>query len=161
VPCERCGTFTQAPVKVGARELCDACASLLRNETRLYPYVYTNVVGILLNPSVAAILSALNWKRLGDRERTRNALILGVFAIAWTIVSMAFDIPYSIIFFVGVAATRIATLGLKEPLEAHWQAGGSRANRLWPVLITLGIFAVMFAGILGYFVVTGIPDEEF
>lgn len=161
VPCDRCGTFTQFPVKVGARNVCDACATLLRRETSLYPYVYTNVVGILLNPSVAAFLAALNWKRLGEREQMRNALVLGMCAVAWTIASMTLDIPYSIVFFVGIAATRLATLGLKEPLEAHWQAGGARANRFWPVFITLGIFAVMFAGILGYFVVTGVPDEEF
>lgn len=161
VPCERCGTFTEETVKVGARKVCAPCSALLRKELRLYPYVYMNVVGSLLNFTIAAVLSAINWKRLGEPERMLKALIIGGFGVAWTVAVMVFDISTIVTLALGIALTRVATQGLKEPCEEHWKAGGARANRLWPLLITFGLFAAVLGVVVAVAYAADIPDEAF
>lgn len=74
--CARCGVFL--PPESSSQE-CAACRERREAETRakaLYPPGYIIVLGILFNLAIAGVLSALNWRSLGDRERARNAWII-------------------------------------------------------------------------------------
>lgn len=140
VPCERCGTFLPgSPLRARASRVCAPCASLLRKQLPLYPYVYLNVVGMLLHFALAAVLSAINWRRLGDRERMWNASIVAVFGVLWLLAGLALGIRGGFLVLANIVGARVATQGLREPCEKHWRAGGTKANRLWPVLIAIGV----------------------
>jgi hypothetical protein len=145
VPCERCGTFVQgAPVKVWTQKVCESCATLLRQEVQLYPYGYILGVGILGNFALAAILCALNWKRLGDTSRMRNAIVMSVIGGAWVAFMLIKDIQGGGCF-VNLIGSVVASQGLKEVWEEHKKAGGARANLVWPVVLGVGgILSVAF-----------------
>jgi hypothetical protein len=147
VPCERCGTFVQGkPEQVGVREVCAACAPLLRQELRLYPTWYVYVLGIGLNFTLAGVLSAINWKRLGDRTRMRNSLIVTALAVACSGLMLAYDNRvFSAL--TNLIGTGVAAQALGPAYEQHRKAGGARANLFWPPLIT-GLLFLLFAVVL-------------
>lgn len=144
VPCDRCGTFVQgAPEQIGPRRVCEACAALLRKEIRLYPTWYIYVWGVLLNFTVAGILSAINWKRLGDRTRMRNSVLVAVFGAAWTALVLFLQFRAGAGLLINIIGTRVATQALSDVYEQHKKAGGVRANMLWPVVIGVGGFVLL------------------
>lgn len=150
VPCERCGTFIQEePRKVDVHLLCETCAPLLRKEIRLYPTWYVFVLGIVVNFTIASALSAINWKRLGDRTRMRNASILAVCGVAWTVLVMGLEFKakggYILTNIINIIGTTVAAQALDGAYKQHKQQGGSRANLLWPPLIAVS--AILAVGI--------------
>jgi hypothetical protein len=145
---------------VGVRLLCETCAPLLRKEIRLYPPWYVYVWGILINFSIAAILSALNWKRLGDRSRMRNASIMAAFGVAWTALVVALEFNAGGGLIINIIGTNVAAQALSSEYEQHKQQGGARANLLWPLASALGVFALLFCAATAYYVLTGQIQEE-
>jgi len=155
VPCERCGTFVQGePERVGVREVCAACASLLRKELRLYPTWYVYVLGIVLNFTLAGVLSAINWKRLGDRIRMRNSLLIAAFGALWTTLVVVFEFRAGGGIIINIIGTRVAAQALESAYDQHKRAGGPRANLLWPILITAGLLALVVVAAAVYYALT-------
>ncbi|HEY0093772.1 MAG TPA: hypothetical protein VGB96_05585 [Archangium sp.] len=146
VPCERCGTFLQGkPRNVGVRRVCETCASLLRKQLRLYPTWYVSALGILINFTLAGALSAINWNRLGDRSRMRNALVITAAGVLWSMLIMArsYEVDDGLTgrmlsLVINLVATQVAAQALKPEYAQHVQQGGARANLLWPLLIGIG-----------------------
>jgi hypothetical protein len=130
-------------VKVWERRVCESCAALLRQETRLYPYEYILALGILGNFAFAAVLSAINWKRMGDKVRMRNAILLAVLGVGWLVFMVAKDVKGGGCV-VNIIGSLVAAQGLKEGWAEHKKAQGARANLLWPLLI--GVFGGLAAG---------------
>ena len=161
MPCERCGTFVQGePERVGVREVCAACASLLRKELRLYPTWYVYVLGILLNFTLAGVLSAINWKRLGDRIRMRNSLLIAAFGVVWTTLVVGFEFRAGGGIIINIIGTRVAAQALESAYDQHKRAGGPRANLLWPVVILAGIVALLMLLAAVFLVLTDqVPAE--
>ncbi|WNG44992.1 hypothetical protein F0U60_13450 [Archangium minus] len=144
VPCDRCGTFVQgAPEQIGPRRVCEACAALLRKEIRLYPTWYIYLWGVLLNFTIAGVLSAINWKRLGDRTRMRNSVLVAVFGVAWTALVLFLQFKMGAGLFINVIGSRVAAQSLQDVYEQHKKAGGARANLLWPLVISVGVFVLL------------------
>ncbi len=144
VPCERCGTFVQGePVQVGVRRVCEACAPLLRKELRLYPTWYVYVLGIVINFTLAGVLSAINWKRLGDRTRMRNSLLIAAFGAIWTTLVVAFEFRPGGGIIINIIGARVAAQALDSAYQQHKRAGGARANLLWPLLVIAGSVALL------------------
>jgi uncharacterized membrane protein YeaQ/YmgE (transglycosylase-associated protein family) len=158
VPCPRCGTFLSGvPVKVWERRVCESCATLLREEARLYPYAYIMALGILGNFGFAAILSAINWKRLGDRSRMRNAIIVAVLAGGWIAFLLAKDVSGGGLF-INIIGSVMAAQGMKEAWEEHRKADGARANLVWPLVIGLGSFLGVVVAVAAGMELSGSAD---
>ncbi|PTL78527.1 hypothetical protein [Vitiosangium sp. GDMCC 1.1324] len=148
VPCERCGTFLLgAPRKIGPRRVCKACARLLRDEIALYPTGYIYVWGILINVTFAGIFAAINWKRLGNRTRMWNAVIVAVCGVVWTLIAINLPNIACAGFIINLIGTRIAAQTLDEEYERHKKEGGARASLLWPVIISLGAMMLLVVAI--------------
>jgi hypothetical protein len=162
LPCERCGTFMPGdPIRVGTRQVCASCAATLRKELRLYPYVYVLVVGTLFNFCLAGILAGLNWKRLGDKPRARNAFIIAALGVVWMGVLIFLDTAMRGAVILNFIGARVAAQGLDEVYKQHKAAGGTRANLIWPVVYTLGVFVALVLGYTAFLIATdGLPPEE-
>jgi hypothetical protein len=161
VPCDRCGTFIQeAPEKIGPRLLCESCAVLLRKELRLYPTWYIYLWGILGNFAFAGIFSAINWKRLGDKTRMRNAIIMAVFGVVLTAAVIALQFRSYGGLIINIFGTRGAVQSLDDVYQRHKAAGGARANLLWPLVITVGAILLMAIGYAVYLDATGQLEDE-
>jgi hypothetical protein len=161
VPCDRCGTFIQgAPEKLGPRQVCGSCAALLRKELRLYPTWYIYTFGILLNFTFAGICSAINWKRLGDRTRMRNSAIMAAVGIAWTTAVIVLEFNSFGGMFINIIGTRVAAQSLDDVYKQHKEAGGARANLIWPLVITVGVFVLLVGAYAVYLGLTGQLTEE-
>lgn len=161
MPCERCGSFIQGePEQVGVREVCAACAPLLRKELRLYPTWYVYVLGIVLNFTLAGVLSAINWKRLGDRVRMRNSLLIAAFGVVWTTLVVVFEFRAGGGIIINIIGTRVAAQALESAYDQHKRAGGPRANLLWPVVILAGVAALLVVVAAVFLVLTDqVPAE--
>ncbi|HEX8824557.1 MAG TPA: hypothetical protein VF794_31840 [Archangium sp.] len=156
VPCERCGTFIQGePQQIGVRQVCESCAPLLRKELRLYPTWYVYVLGIVLNFTLAGILSAINWKRLGDKTRMRNSLIITAFGVAWSTLVVVFEFKAGGGIITNIIGTRVAAQALAGVYDEHKKAGGARANLLWPLVSLVGAFALLVVVAVVYLGLTG------
>lgn len=162
LPCERCGTFIQgAPQLIGERQLCESCAPLLRKELRLYPTWYVYTWGILINCTIAGVLAAINWKRLGDKARMRNALIVAAVGFVWSTFVVIMDFQArSMLSIVHVVATAVAAQALDQAYKSHKRQGGARANLLWPVGVVLGILVPVALAYSGYLLLTDQLPEE-
>lgn len=161
MPCDRCGTFIPGtPEKIGPRLLCESCAELVRKELRLYPTWYIYLWGILGNFTFAGIFSAINWKRLGDKDRMRNAILLAVTGLVLTTVVVLLELRSYGGLIINVIGTRVAVQTLDEVYKRHKEGGGARANLLWPLVITVGGFVLMAIAYAVYLDATGQLDEE-
>ncbi len=162
LPCERCGTFVPGdPIRVGTRQVCEACASHLRKELRLYPYLYVLLVGSFFNFALAGILAGINWKRLGDKTRARNAFIIAALGGAWMVMMIALDTSMRGGLILNFIGARVAVQAMEQPYKKHREAGGGRANLIWPVVATLGVFVALVLVYTGILLVTeGLPPEE-
>jgi hypothetical protein len=161
VPCDRCGTFVQGtPEQLGTYRVCEACVPVLRKEIRLYPTWYVYVWGILLNVTFAGIFSAINWKRLGDKVRMRNAIIVTVLGVVASAALITFASSSRIGFFMNIAGTQVAAQALDAAYKRHKAEGGARANLLWPLVITVGVFVLIAIAFGVYLDATGQLDEE-
>jgi hypothetical protein len=144
VPCDRCGTFIQgAPEKIGPRRVCESCAALIRKELKLYPTWYIYLWGILGNFTFAGIFSAINWKRLGDKTRMRNAIIMTVFGMVLTVAIILLQFRSYGALIINILGTRAAAQTLDAVYEQHKRGGGARANLLWPLAIFLGALVLV------------------
>ena len=104
--CERCGTF--AELWSLTPRLCPACQQRLLAEKPFWTSAYLIGLGAVLNPTGAAVLAALNFKRLGDEKAART----------WTMVALVFGVFYGVL----IAAD------LPIPNQVLWPAGVSRAG---------------------------------
>lgn len=143
IPCDRCGTFIQGePQQVQARQLCKACAVRLRaelEERKLYSYWYLIGVGLLLNPTLTAILAAINWKRLGQPFRMWTSIVVTVITAAWTANWLySGDVPSIPLKLLGaLVVIAVSTQGMKPLYQKHLAVGGGRASGFLPVLIVV------------------------
>lgn len=142
--CERCGGFHgDAAVLLRGKRLCAACGERVLREirsARLWPLGYLWVVGVLLGGAVAAVLAALNWRRLGEAERSRNAWIYAGLGVAGTTAIVALQkAPASLNVLFSIAVTKLAVNGFEVPWRTHKEQGGQVANRVLPILITLAV----------------------
>jgi len=104
------------------------------------------VLTLLLSPLPAGVLHALNYRRLGQRERVRLAfatnlisgLLLSLLAMELSFWGWASSILLAMYFYKS-----------QEPLfQRHRAGGGKKASMIPPTLISLGILAAFFAGFL-------------
>jgi hypothetical protein len=146
-PCERCGTFIQGePFTFGPKEVCESCSILLRQQIRLYSTNYTLVLGLLGNFAMAGVLCAINWKRLGDRTRMRNATIVAVVGVVWVAFGMVYNVPGGVMLGANIIGTMVAMQSMKDAYQQHRREGGADANKLWPVLSLIGV--ILLAGVI-------------
>ncbi|HLL04451.1 MAG TPA: hypothetical protein VK539_27960 [Myxococcaceae bacterium] len=133
---------------------------LLVKDTSLYAYVPLNVVGMLVSFMLAGLMSALNWKRLGNPRRMWISIGVTLLGVGWTypklfrlsalglnmpepetarpLVSFIQSLPFLVDLGVHVVATVVATWGLKTPCQEHVRAGGARSSVLLPLGLYLG-----------------------
>ncbi|MEW6433287.1 MAG: hypothetical protein AB1730_17425 [Myxococcota bacterium] len=154
--CDRCGTFSDERRALGSRSLCPACLAHVATGARYWSSRYVSGLGVLLNPTPAAVLLALNWQRAGDPKRARqmwlNAGILGVCYLA--LLFSGVELPGAVTIGVGIGLGVWLGRTFQEPSERLRAAGAQSANRFLPVLCTLIAFAVVIA-----VMVFTMPDE--
>lgn len=142
-----------APVLLRGKRLCAACGERVLQEirsTRLWPVGYLWIVGVLLNGALAAVLAAINWRRLEDQERSRTAWIYAGLGLAGTIAIVALpSAPTSLSVVISTIVTKLAVAGLDVPWRTHKEQGGKVANRLLPVVITVAAVVAVMAGYVG------------
>ncbi len=146
------------------QRLCAACGERIKQEiqsTRLWPVGYIWGVGVLLNGVTGAILSALNWKRLGDERRAREAwTIAGIGAAAFVAIIAIPKVPGVLGMVVSIAMTRHAVKGLEVPWSTHKAQSGPVANRLLPILATLGGLIVVVGLYVAVLMALGVDVDE-
>jgi len=69
--CARCGSFQDALTAIAERPLCKECLGRLTASATLYSAQSATAVGVLLNPCAAAVMLALNYRRLENRGQAR------------------------------------------------------------------------------------------
>lgn len=132
----------------------------IRN-TRLWPVGYIWGVGVLLNGVTASILCALNWKRLGDDRRAREAwIIAGVGAAAMVGVITIPKVPAFAGLVLSILMTKQVIRGLEVPWRTHKAQSGPVANRLVPILATIGGLVVLVMLYVVTLMALGIEDVE-
>lgn len=154
--CDRCGTFSDERKPLGSRSLCPACLTHVATGARYWSSRYVTGLGVLLNPTPAAVLLALNWQRAGDPKQARqmwvNAGILGVCYLALLFSSV--ELPSGVTIGVGIGLGVWLGRSFQEPSERLRAAGAQSANRFLPILFTLIAFAAVIAAL-----VFTMPDE--
>ncbi|WNG13813.1 hypothetical protein [Cystobacter fuscus] len=105
-------------------------------EIRLYPSWFIILLGFCLNFTFAGILSAINWKRLGERSLMRYASFYAALGAVLTVLySLSdFERPF-LVFVINGCATFLASFDVNVVYARHKKNGGARANLLWPALI--------------------------
>jgi len=161
-PCSRCGTFVNhaEAVVTPSGILCPACVQRNLQTVRLWPWGYVLGVGVLLNVVVAAVLLAINWQRLGEKDKARNLWIVS--AVGTVVVLGLAMLPRG--GGIGCGLNLVATLLMARDYKPVWerlkQQGQARASVVWPIVITvaaavgLGVIAIVGMELMG------IPLEE-
>ncbi len=138
LPCTRCGTFAKARLTLLEKHRwCEGCTALLAKELRLWPYGYLVAVGALLNFVPAAVMLALNWRRLQLPARARGMWIaagLGYLLLAVLIVA---DSAPGIQCGINAVITFIMARSYAPVWKELKGAGFKRANVVLPILLTL------------------------
>lgn len=154
--CDRCGTFSDERRALGSRSLCPACLTHVATGARYWSSGYVTGLGVLLNPTPAAVLLALNWQRAGDVKRARqmwlNAGILGLCYLALLFSSV--ELPGGVTIGVGIGLGVWVGRSFQEPSERLRAAGAQSANRFLPILFTLIAFAALIVALA-----LTMPDE--
>jgi hypothetical protein len=154
--CDRCGTFSDERRALGSRQLCPACLTHVATSARFWSSRYVTGLGVLLNPTAAAVLLALNWQRAGDPKQARqmwlNAGILGLCYLALLLSSV--ELPGGVTIGVGIGLGLWLGRSFHEPSERLRAAGAQSANRFLPILFTLLAF-----GLIVVAMVLMVPDE--
>jgi hypothetical protein len=124
--------------------VCAECVSRSAKDLRLYPHGYVVAIGILANPVVAAILMAINYSRLGDRDRVRQmaitAVVLGVVLAIWLALPTA---PTWLALPIGVAISTWLARPYRETWHRLKAAGAQRANVFLPIVfVVFGVVAL-------------------
>jgi hypothetical protein len=148
--CDRCGTFSEERRALGSRQLCPACLGHLATSARYWWSGYVTGVGVLLNPTAAAVLVALNWHRAGDAARAKQGwLNAGLLALCYAAVLFSrVDLPMGLTLAAGVGLGLSVGRSFRLPSEALRVAGAQSANRVLPVLltfVTMGVLLVALA----------------
>lgn len=156
--CDRCGTFSDERRALGSRQLCPACLAHLATGARFWSSRYVTGLGVLLNPTPAAVLLALNWQRAGDPRQARQMwLNAGVLALCYLALLLSqVEVPGAVTLGVGIALGTWLGRSFHEPSERLRTAGAQSANRFLPILFTLLALGL----VVGAMVLTT-PDEVF
>ncbi len=149
IPCERCGTFSEATSQLAERKLCSPCVSRAASQ-RYWPSGYLSGVGALLNPGLAAILLTLNYRRLGDEKQARSWGIVAACLTAFYVAVMVFSLPIPSGALVGAGIFGGVTIG--KNWEAPWNTlkakGALRANVWLPPLLVVVIALAVGAAVV-------------
>jgi hypothetical protein len=113
-------------------------------EIRLYPSWLIILVGVCLNSTFAGILSAINWKRLGDRALMRYASFYAALGAVLTVLYSFsnFERPF-LVFAINGCATFLASFEVNVVYARHKKNGGASANVVWPALIASISFVLL------------------
>lgn len=148
--CDRCGTFSPDRKPLGSRQLCAACVTHVAQGARFWSSRYITGVGVLLNPTAAAVLLALNYQRLGEAAKARQMWINTVVLLLCYGALLATDveIPSGVLLGVGIGLG----LYLKRTFHESWErlraAGAQSASRVLPVLFTLLVLAAFVTALV-------------
>ena len=172
LPCERCGhSPPTARVAVAGKRVCIACADQLVRDARPAPAIWPTFLIFatgFLSPLAPPVLAAINWARLGDRRRVRDAVglvILGAVCSVGQVISnfsaldaelTSVDVDRQLPFvLVALGVAFFATLPLRRRYTEHRLQGGRRAS-VWPaLLIGFGLQLAIGFPVLGYMLATG------
>jgi hypothetical protein len=141
--CARCGAFASELTAVVDRVLCRDCVGRLTGQT-LYSGPAVTAVGVLLNPTPAAVMLALNHHRLGDPKARGWAIVAAVLAVVY-LVLIQVDLPNSVFLGAGMAGGFAISQAWNKRWPALETAGFKRRNPWWVVLATLGVLAGLIA----------------
>ncbi|MBK7865266.1 MAG: hypothetical protein IPJ65_43035 [Archangiaceae bacterium] len=154
--CSRCGSFSSELTLICERELCPACIERLAGAT-LYSAPAVRTVAVLLNPVPAAVMMALNYRRL-ESPRARGWLLGAVALGIGYGVLMQLPLPNFAFLAVGVSTGLAMT---QRWAAVDWpvleKAGFKRRSPWWVVLATLGAMLVL---VLIYSAVAAVLDPE-
>lgn len=149
--CDRCGSFyTEQAVAFGKQALCAACGDLLKAKllsTRVWSSRYVWGVGILLNGATAAVLVALNWRRLGNAHRERTSWIHAGIASAALMAVILSPVPQAVGWLTSIFITWFVTRSYGEEWQEHAKLQGPTANRLLPIVFTVAVLAVVLVAL--------------
>lgn len=154
--CSRCGAFSDSVERVLTSSLCPGCAARQRERQqgiKLYPSGYLWAIGILVNGTVAAVLSALNWSRVGQPKRAQTAWILAGVCLAVSVVVISAGSGMFVVTVASLVTLRTVLDGWKPLYEEHRRIGGRRASLVLPVVVLMG---VLVAGSVAFALV--MPD---
>ena len=168
LPCERCGhSPPTARVAVGGKRVCILCADQLARDARPAPAIWPTLLvfaTFLLSPLAPPVLAAINWARLGDRRRVRDALglvVLGAICAVGQLVTevtstnpndLDQQLPFVVVT-VGLAV--FATMPLRRRYMEHVAQGGKRAGVGLALIITIGMNICVSVPVVGYLLASG------
>jgi hypothetical protein len=177
--CQRCGAMDGGRANVGGLGVCLACAAYLgqfggaippaalqpprpgaplawarpdsvAQGKKLYPVLYLWVMGVLTRTGlVVGILAAINWARLGRRDRAVASVAIGVgtylMQLGGTLALLSAHVhPEAFELGLSLGATFLLTRELGPATASHWRGGGRRANLLTPVVILMSLVFALF-----------------
>ena len=152
--CARCGTFAQLEL-ISGQPLCKPCVERLAATTALYSSRAVRAIAILMNPTAAVAMLAINFGKLGDKARARSwtvgAVVLGVAYL----VLMQLDLPNGIYLGVNVALGLTLGRGWQPEADALHGLGFQKRNPWWVVLITFAALVAYVALYVGYLLMSG------
>jgi len=168
LPCERCGFApATARVEVEGKRVCLTCAAHLTRAAQpapaLWPTFLVFATGFL-SPVAPPVLAAINWSRLGERRRMREALglaLVGALCDVGRVVSMLSgtdpdkQLPFIA---VGLLIAFFATIPLRQTYLAHRQRGGKAARLLPALLVALGLSCAISGAVTLTMLATGKAD---
>lgn len=138
VACQRCGTFVP-DLGLSERLVCEPCFERLAKAGRYWSANYLKGVGVLLNPTVAMVLLALNLARLGEKRAARQWAV-GAAAVAGVYVMFmlsSLKVGNSLVLGAGVTGG----LAVGRQWEEQWKQlaamGAGRANGWLPPVVTV------------------------
>ena len=141
--CERCGAFSDALSPFAGRRLCAACVRREAEGLKLYSFQAMALCGLLINPTVAIAMRAVNARRL--HAPNANGWLAG--AIACGVVfagymALPLEVPPVVGLGAGAVLTALVTRGGREEWKQLQARGVKKANPWWPVLIAVMTIAV-------------------
>jgi hypothetical protein len=168
LPCERCGFAPPtARVAVGGKRVCLACAEHLTRASLPAPALWPTLVVFatgFLSPLAPPVLAAVNWARLGERRRMREALGLalvgGICDVGRVVAMLQGTAPERQLPFiaVGLLIAFFATIPLRPRYLAHRERGGKNAGFLPALLIAVGLSFAVSGGVTAAMLASGKVD---
>jgi hypothetical protein len=139
--CARCGAFATELSVVAGRSLCRPCVDRLAAST-LYSGQAITAVAVLLNPTSAAVMLALNHRRLGSPQARAWGIAAAVIGLVY-LGLMQLEIPNAVFLGAGIGAGYSMTRAWNSQWPALEAAGFKRRNPWWVVLATVGVLVAL------------------
>ena len=112
------------------------------------------MLGVLTNGLFSSSLAALNWSRIGEKQRAQSAWVLAGGCLVVTVLTIVIPkFPAPLVMVASITATRQSVANWKPIFDNHTRLGGRRASILLALAVIVGllvalVFAIGFGSVL-------------